>query len=122
MMESCIHHLIEKVSSEEPHSLAICSRDGNLNYGELDGLACRLANHLIAEVVTVESKVSILFTKSMWAVVAILGIVKAGGAFVPLDPSHPKARLLSCLRQLEAKIILCSVELADMCLESFPGF
>lgn len=122
MMESCIHHLIEKIAYEEPSSQAICSWDGELSYGELDSLASRLANRLIAEGVTLETKVPILFNKSVWAVVAILGIVKAGGAFVPLDPSHPKARLRSCLRQLEAKTLLCSTELADMCLGSFPEF
>lgn len=118
--ESCVHHLIEQVMHETPYAPAVCSHDGDLTYSELSNLSSRLANHLVGKGVGVESKVPILFEKSKWAVVAILGIIKAGGAFVPLDPSHPKMRLMSIFHQVEAKVILCSAEHAHVCSILFP--
>lgn len=119
-VESCVHHLIEKVMLEDPTAPAICSHDGNLTYSDLSNLSSRLANHLIEQGVGVESKVPILFEKSKWAVVAMLGIIRAGGAFVPLDPSHPKHRLKSICRQVDAKVLVCSTDNAQLCPALVP--
>ncbi|MCJ1469343.1 hypothetical protein MMC07_007976 [Pseudocyphellaria aurata] len=118
--ESCVQHLIEQVMHEAPYAPAVCSHDGDLTYSELNNLSSRLANHLVGKGVGVESKVPIFFEKSKWAVVAILGIIKAGGAFVPLDPSHPKMRLMSIFHQVDAKVLLCSAEHAQVCSILFP--
>lgn len=61
-----------------------------------------------------------LFEKSKWAVVAILGIIKAGAAFVPLDVLHPVARHTSIVEQIEASVILCSSEHRDRCVTNLP--
>ena len=119
-VESCVHHLIEKVTLDHPSAPAICSHDGNLTYSELGNLSSRLANHLTEQRVEVESKVPILFEKSKWAVVAMLGIIKAGGAFVPLDPSHPKQRLRSICHQVDAKVLVCSADNAHLCAALLP--
>lgn len=119
-VESCVHHIIEKMMVEYPSAPAICSHDGNLTYSDLSNLSSRLANHLIEKGVEVESKVPILFEKSKWAVVAMLGIIKAGGAFVPLDPSHPKQRLKSICHQVDAKVLLCSADNAHLCAALLP--
>jgi non-ribosomal peptide synthetase component F len=52
----------------------------------------------------------------MWYFVAVLAVLKAGGAFVPLDPSHPPARLQSLIRKVDAKLVLCSEWHADRLL------
>lgn len=49
-----------------------------------------------------------LYHHQKWNIVAMLAVLKAGGAFVPLDPSHPIARLQSLVQEVEARIILCS--------------
>lgn len=121
ILESCVHHLIERVMLEDPSAPAICSHDGNLTYSDLSNLSSRLANHLIKQGVEVESKVPILFEKSKWAVVAMLGVIKAGGAFVPLDPSHPKQRLRSICHQVGAKVLVSSTHNAHLCPVLLPN-
>lgn len=121
MMESCVHSLIEQKMVEGPDAQAICAWDGELSYGELNQQSSRLAHRLIGMGVGPEVVVPILFNKSKWVVVAILGILRAGGAFVPLEPSHPPARLVSIVDQLKATVFLCSREHRDMCSNRFPS-
>lgn len=120
MVESCVHSLIEQVMVETPDAQAICAWNGELSYGELNIQSYRLAHRLIDMGVGPEIAVPILFDKSKWVVVAILGNLRAGGAFVPLEPSHPPARLKSIVAQLKATVILCSTEHHGMCSNRFP--
>jgi len=120
--ESCVHHLIESVMMKDPHAPAICSWDGDLTRGELDGLSIRLAQKLIQQGVGSECQVPVLFDKSKWAIVAIIAIIKAGGAFVPLDPIHPCARHSWISEQINGSLILCSKEYESRCFTTFPSF
>ena len=119
--DSCIHSLIEENMLGEQDAQAICSWDGNLSYRDLDIQSSRIAHHLIGMGVGPEVTVPILFDKSKWFVVAILAALKAGGAFAPLDPSHPPARLASIVDQLNAEILLCSPVYRNKCHTTFPG-
>ena len=121
MMESCVHSLIEQKMLEEPDAQAICAWDGDFSYNELNLLSSRLAHHLIGMGIGPETLVPILFDKSKWVVVAILGILRAGGAFVPLDPSHPPARQVSIIDQLNAAVLLCAPEHSKLCLTEFSN-
>ena len=117
---SCVHHLIYQVVQAQPHAPAICSWDGSLSYEELDNFSSRLAHNLAGLGVHAETKVPIFFEKSIWAIAAIMGIIKARGAFVPLDPSHSETRTRSIVGQVDCHILLCSAEHSDMCLKLFP--
>jgi amino acid adenylation domain-containing protein/thioester reductase-like protein len=117
---SCVHDLIEQTMHDQPDSPAVCSWDGDLTYRSLSDMSSRLAHLLVGRGVRAESKVPIVFDKSTWAVVAILGIIKAGGAFVPLDPSHPVLRLQAICSQVQATVVLCSVVHAGMCSNLLP--
>ena len=64
-----------------------------LSYGELDKRANQLAHHLIALGVGPEVPVGVMMERSLDLIVALLGVLKAGGAFVPMDPSYPPDRL-----------------------------
>ena len=97
---STIHQLVERRVEETPDAIAIASWDGELTYSELDRLAGRLASYLRSLGVGPEATVPICFEKSRWAVVAILAVLKAGGAFVPLDPTHPLERIQMIVEQL----------------------
>ena len=119
--DSCIHSLIEQKMLEEQDAQAICAWDGELSYRDLDVQSSRLAHHLISMGVGPETIVPLLFEKSKWFVVAILGTLRAGGAFAPLDPSHPPARLASIVHQLNADVLLCSPGYSNMCHTTFPG-
>ncbi|KAE9970168.1 Nonribosomal Peptide Synthase (NRPS) [Venturia inaequalis] len=120
-MDSCVHHIVEQRMMEEPGAPAICSWDGEFSRGDLSRESSLLALKLVGLGIGTGSKVPLLFQKSKWAIVSILAIMKAGAAFVPLDPRNPATRLVSIVNQLDAKLCLCSLELESMCSASFPG-
>ncbi|KAI4157992.1 MAG: hypothetical protein LQ342_007852 [Letrouitia transgressa] len=107
--ESCVHEIIERQMRFRPSAPAVDSWDGTLSYAELDRLSSKLADHLIGLGVGADAKVAILFEKSMWTVVAILSVLRAGGAFVPLDPTHPTDRLKALIDQAKADLALTSL-------------
>ncbi|KAH8425870.1 nonribosomal peptide synthase Pes1 [Aspergillus melleus] len=106
--DRCIHEKIQEQALIRPDSEAVCAWDGSLTYRELDHFASRVAFHLQAQGVGPEVRVALCFDKSKWNIVAVLGVLKAGGAFVPLDPTHPTSRLQSLVRSVQAKILICS--------------
>lgn len=108
-VDDCVHECIyEQSLILPPSSPAVCSWDQNLTYAELLALSKRLSKHLIALGVEPETYIPICFEKNTWAVVAMLGILFAGGAFVPLEPTHPKSRLEYILNSVNARLVLCS--------------
>ncbi|KAH8881829.1 hypothetical protein GQ53DRAFT_667146, partial [Thozetella sp. PMI_491] len=114
--ESCIHELFRKQAIRQPNSPAVAAWNGNLTYRDLDNLSSQLAEHLISRYsVRPETYIPICFEKSLWAVVAIFGILKAGAAFVLLDPSHPVDRLQGIIGDIEAEYLISSDEQAKMC-------
>ena len=108
-VERCVHDIIYQQSQTLPLSApAICSWDENVTYVKLMSLAKRLAKHLVAFGVGPEVYVPLCFEKSTWAVVAILGVLEAGGAFVPLEPSYPESRIKFIIDNVGARLVLCS--------------
>ncbi|KAI1801855.1 acetyl-CoA synthetase-like protein [Daldinia bambusicola] len=106
--------LIHEQCLLRPQALAVCAWDGELNYSELEDLSSALAQHLIALGVGRDVFVPLCFEKSRWTTVAILGVIKAGGAFVLLDPSHPEARLLEICQKVSASLIVSSFKHAEL--------
>jgi len=116
VVNRCIHHIIEEQVLLQPETTeAICSWDATFTYRELDRLASSLAHHLVQLGVGPEVMVPFCFEKSAWTIVAILAILKAGGAFVPLDPAHPVARLQGIVSDLKARVMLCSPQYQRLC-------
>ena len=107
-VNQCVHRIIERQAATWPNRDAICSWDGKLTYGELNKLSSQLAVHLESNGVGPESLVPLCFEKSLWATVSMLGILKAGGACVCLDPNHPCDRHQAILREINASFILVS--------------
>lgn len=105
---SCVHNLIEQRAQSQPHAPAVHSWDGAVTYASLTKLSAHLALHLVKLGVGVEILVPLCFEKSMWAVVSMLAVHKAGGAAVFLDSSHPMDRIQSMLQDMDAAILLCS--------------
>lgn len=106
-VEKCVHHLFQERVQEHPNAEAVCSRDGSLTYEELDARATSLARHLIHNGIQAESLVPLCFEKSMWAVVAMIAVLKAGAAFVPL-PCSPLGRIEAIIAQIDPSVILTS--------------
>lgn len=113
-LEACIHDLFKQQAIARPDALAIYAWDGNLTYRMLDTLSTRLALHLMDLGVRSEVMVPLCFEKSSWMVVAMMGVLKAGGACVCLDPSHPKARLSGIVADTNAMLIVTVPKLVGL--------
>jgi len=107
-LERCVHDIFAEIVMAYPDKEAIYSWDGTMSYRQLDDASSRLARYLVQLAVGPEKMVPICFEKSIWTVVAILAIVKAGGCFVLLDPAHPETRLWSIIDEVDASVLLCS--------------
>ncbi|KAL9110662.1 MAG: hypothetical protein Q9227_004839 [Pyrenula ochraceoflavens] len=103
---SCIHHVITEKARQSPSQCAIESWDGKLSYADLENLSSSLAAHLRHLGARRGSKIPISFDKSKLAVVAMLAVLKAGAAFVAIDPSHPKDRRERILGEVAASLIV----------------
>lgn len=114
-VNTCAFEPIWNHKSLRPNDQAIISWDGDLTYQELCQLSDHLASHLISTLhVGPETLVPVCFEKTKWAVVAILAILKAGGAFVPLSPHYPLNRLKEIIDDVGANIILVSEDSASL--------
>ncbi|RMZ87491.1 hypothetical protein DV736_g5282, partial [Chaetothyriales sp. CBS 134916] len=107
-IDLCIHDLVQRQVELRPDSEAICSWDGHLSYRELDVLSTKLAQYLARFHVGPDKFVPFCFSKSVWAVVSILAINKAGAAFVAIDPSHPPSRIGALVQTTKASMGLTS--------------
>ena len=108
-----IHSLVAKSAAANPAGEAIYSTEGVLSYASVDTLSTMLAAHLVERGVRSDTVVPVLFEKSVWAIVSMLAIVKAGAAFVAMDPTHPKQRHALIVEEVGAKFAITSPSLLD---------
>ena len=104
--------LFEAQVERTPDALALTHGEQRLSYRELNTRANQLAHYLQASGVGPEDFVALLFERSIEMVVGILGVIKAGAAFLPLDPDYPEARLSYLLADSEARLLLTNAALA----------
>jgi amino acid adenylation domain-containing protein len=107
----CIHQLFEAQVKRTPDNIAIIFEQHQLTYQELNSQANQLANYLQKLGVAPDVPVGIYVERSMAMVVGLLGILKAGGSYVPLDPSYPEDRLTYMLANSQVKVLIGSQEL-----------
>ena len=91
--DAFVHELFEAQAAASPDAVAVEHDGAQLTYGELNARANRLARHLRILGVRPEMRVGVCVERSLELVVALLGVLKAGGAYLPLDPSYPLERL-----------------------------
>ncbi|KAK3179273.1 NRPS [Lecanicillium sp. MT-2017a] len=111
--DACMHDKIAAMARKQPDALAICAWDGELTYGELDTLSTRLASHLMQHM-DGNTTVPLCFEKSLWTTVAMIAVMKAGGACLALDTTQPEGRLATLVEQIRPRFILSSAANADM--------
>ncbi|MFP2913766.1 AMP-binding protein, partial [Pyxidicoccus sp. 3LFB2] len=104
--DACVHQLFSAQAARTPEALAALSDSGSLTYGQLEARSNRLASHLASLGVRPGTLVALCMERSLELPVALLGILKAGAAYVPLDPSYPRERLAFMLRDSAAPVLL----------------
>ncbi|MFN2416206.1 MAG: amino acid adenylation domain-containing protein [Pyrinomonadaceae bacterium] len=102
----CAHQLFERQAERAPEAVAVDAAGHHLTYGELNRRADRLARRLRASGVGPDTVACVCVERSPEMVVAILAVLKAGGAYLPLDPSYPAERLAFMLEDSGAAILL----------------
>lgn len=91
--EECVHELFERQVRRAPDAPAVVDENGTTTYRELNETANRLAHRLIGEGCGPGTRVGVLMERSATAIAVILGILKSGAAYVPLDRGYPRQRL-----------------------------
>lgn len=107
-IKSTVHETISQRVLESPNSVAVDSWDGKLTYQELDTLASKTCSLLLDAGAKPGDCIPLCFEKSLWALVAMLGVMKSGCSFLLMDVSHPTNRLQTLSQETKASIVLCS--------------
>ncbi|USP74700.1 uncharacterized protein yc1106_01974 [Curvularia clavata] len=110
-----ITQLFSKQADESPDAPAVDAPDGIITYGQLDAYSTRLALHLRAMVgdTTGDETVPICFDRSIWLVICMMAVSKAGMGFATFDPSHPTERLHTCLAAINPRAFLVEEKFRD---------
>ncbi len=108
-----LHEFFEAQVDTHPESIAINVEGRKITYAEVEQQANRLARYLRNRGVSNDSLVAILLSRSLEAYVAILGTLKAGAAYLPLDPEYPADRISYILRDSHAETLLTTATLAS---------
>src|SRR5262249_37532299 len=101
-----IHHLFEEQAANGGGSIAVVHEGKGLTYGSLNERANRLARYLRKKGVGPDTLVAVCVERSLDMIVGLLGVLKAGGAYIPLDPSYPRERLADMLDDASPKLVL----------------
>jgi amino acid adenylation domain-containing protein len=109
--DACIQQLFEAQVDRTPHAIALIAGDQRLTYDEVNRRANQLAHHLRTLGVRPESLVGICLERSAELVISILGVLKAGGAYLPIDTASPAARITWLLEDARPCALLTSTRL-----------
>ncbi|AOY76256.1 amino acid adenylation domain-containing protein [Clostridium formicaceticum] len=104
-LNKCLHELIEEQVSQNPNNSAVRFKDKQISFTELNEASNRCARYLRSVGIGANSIVGVLMERSIEMVVALLGIIKAGGAYLPLDPIYPDERLMFMLEDAGVSIV-----------------
>ncbi|GCA76890.1 tyrocidine synthase 3 [Microcystis aeruginosa NIES-2520] len=109
----CIHQLIEEQAARTPDAVAVVFENQQLTYAELNSRANQLAHYLRSLGVETEVIVGLCVERSLDMIVALIGILKAGAAYLPLDPEYPQERLQFMLEDSQVPLLLTQSSLID---------
>lgn len=119
-VERLIHEEFRRYADNYTHKRAVDAHDGSFTYEELDTISTNMVPHVLAATGS-KTNVLLCFEKSKWMVVAMLAVLKAGCACVPLHPSHPQQRLREIATDVEASVVLTSSNLLKDCSTWAPS-
>ncbi len=111
---ACLHHLFEEQVERTPHATALRCGPVQLSYTELNQRANELAQHLISCGISSEALVAVCLPRSAEMVISLLAVLKAGGAYLPLDLSSPPRRLSAILTEAQPRLLLTVSEWREL--------
>ncbi|MEG4504363.1 amino acid adenylation domain-containing protein [Microcoleus sp. F6_B4] len=109
----CFHQLFEEQVARDPHAVAAVFENQQLTYRQLNSRANQLARYLQQLGAAPEVLVGLCVERSLDAIVGLLGIIKAGAAYLPLDPTYPQERLNFMLEDAQVSILVTQQHLAQ---------
>ena len=125
----CVHELYESQARLTPNAVAVEFEGKRLTYAELDNLSGKFANYLRSLGVEPDELVALYVDRSLDMVIALLGIFRAGGAYLPLDRIFPRERLESIIEDAKPRLLVTLKNLLDdlpshqakvVCVDDFP--
>ncbi|WP_160310963.1 non-ribosomal peptide synthetase [Streptomyces sp. 150FB] len=119
--DRCLHELVAEQAVRTPGAVAVSDADGELTYAGLDRRANALAHRLVAAGVGPDVPVGVLVDRSVELAVALLGVLKAGGAYLPIDPEAPSGRARTLLAEAGAPVCVTRDEAAGTEREAALG-
>ena len=114
--KACLHSLISQQAERSPQSIAVVYGNERITYSDLNTRSNRLANYLAKHGAGPDVLIAICCERNIDLLVGIIGILKSGSAYVPMDPHYPKERLKHILEGARAHLIVTQNSL----VESFP--
>ena len=116
--DACAHELFERQVARDPAATAVVHPGGRLTYGELNERANRIAHHLRRRGVRPDTLVGVSLHRTPLMVAGLLGVWKAGAAYVPLDPTYPPERLAFLVDDAAVHVLLADAKARPL----FPRF
>src|SRR5713226_4625970 len=107
-----VAELVTAQAAATPNAVALQAGGDSITYGDLDKRANQLANYLIALGVGPESIVGLCLDRSPESVMCALAVLKAGGAYLPIDPAYPTERRLFMLNDARPRVLITRAESA----------
>jgi len=104
--EALIHRQFEEIVARSPNKTAVICGGQSVSYMELEERSNRIANYLISNGVNIETVVGVSCTRSIDGLVAIIGILKSGASYLPLDPAYPYERLCYMIEDSQAAWVI----------------
>ena len=112
--------LFRQQAKETPDNIAVVYQDKRYTYKEADKMSDRIAGYIASKGLGEEDVVSVLIPRCEWMAIASLGVMKAGCAYQPLDPTYPKERLNFMMQDASAKLLIADEELRPI-VDEYQG-
>ncbi len=104
--QGCIHQVFERLVEQNPDAIAVISEESQLTYRQLNAFANQIAHTLLEMGLQSEMFVGIFMERSVRTIASLLAVMKAGGVYVPLNPTYPPGRLAAMLEDTELHTII----------------
>ncbi len=110
-LECCVHELFEQQAERKPNNIAVATTESDYTYLELNKFANQLAHYISKKDLPPETRIGICLERSFEMVAVLLGVLKSGNAYIPLDPKNPFERISYMLDEGDAQLLITDSKL-----------